>query len=121
MAGLLIASFFTGVASPGETGAARATPAARAEFIRLLFEVHLPIEDVARVTGGAKDPLTGDQHLKIAPLVRELVKGHAVELATDPDNIGLPRFSLELERFKSDDKAKTYFGKMTIDFYLPRK
>ena len=80
--------------------------------------MQLSAADVARVTGGAKDPLTGAKHLEVAPLVREQVKAKAIELGTDPNNIGLPKFSSELKEFKRDDK--TYVGKMTIDFYLLR-
>jgi hypothetical protein len=101
-----------------QASVARLEVAERAEFFRVVLEVRLWAEDVARVTGGAPDPLTGDQHLKVAPLVRDKVRARAIELGTDPDNIGLPTFSSELKRFKRDDKS--YVGKMTIDFYLRR-
>jgi hypothetical protein len=104
-------------AIPGS--AVSAEPAKRAEFIRMVLEVHVSMEDVARVTAGAKDPLTGDKHLNVAPLVRAFIKPIAIDMATDPDNIGLPNFSTELARFKTDDKF--YLGDMTIDFYLKRK
>jgi hypothetical protein len=107
------------LAQAPEAGAAPPGLANRADFIRVVLEVRLSVEDVARATGGAADPLTGDKHLQVAPLVRARVKAKAIELGTDPDNIGLPTFSSELKRFKRDDK--TYVGKMTIDFYLKRE
>jgi hypothetical protein len=106
------------MAQAPQAGPARPGVADRAEFFRVVLEVRLSVADVARVTGGAPDPLTGDQHLKVADLVRDKVRGKAIELGTDPDNIGLPTFSSELKRFKRDDKS--YVGTMTIDFYLRR-
>ena len=65
-----------------------------------------------------KDPFVASNRF-ILDLIRAQARPKCIEMGYDPNNIGLPRYSWESEKFKKD--AQGYSGKMTFDFYNKRK
>jgi hypothetical protein len=81
---------------------------------RLVLDVYLSEAEVKGATGGAEDPFSDANYLKLAPLLRAQVRRKAIELGASPTNIGLPH-GHEAREFKRDGAG--YRGRVTFDFY----